>query len=161
MAGITANWSIGRIGGNDEASGLRKPKERGNEPNGPISPWKRRAMARIGTQWATREKALIWTMPFHGGTKKIVMQAQKVTHASHCRRQTLPNTRGRRIQHKNSKNSVGTKEDKLRRSWHFHKAQRHHLRVPNQYMGGGLSVKGSKRCGLAIGRKNIYFGVPT
>ena len=62
MAGITANWPIGRIRGKNEASGLGKPKERGNEPNGPASPWKRREMARIGTQWATREEALIWTI---------------------------------------------------------------------------------------------------
>ena len=29
----------------------------------------------------------------------------------------------------------------------------HHLLVPNQYMGGGPSVKGFKGCGLAVGRK--------
>ena len=33
---------------------------------------------------------------------------------------------------------------------------KHHLRVPNQYMGGGLSVKGFKGCGLVLGRKEIY-----
>ena len=60
----------------------------------------------------------------------------------------------------NNKNSIGMKEDKLRWSWHLHKAQRHHLLVPNQYMRGGPSVKGSKRCGLTIRRKKIYSGVP-
>ena len=31
----------------------------------------------------------------------------------------------------------------------------HHLRVPSQYMGGGLLVKGLKGCGLAMGRKEL------
>ena len=75
MAGITANWPIGRIRGKDETSGSGKTKERANEPNGPTwptGPWKRREMARIGTQWATWEEALIWTMriPGRDGKKK-------------------------------------------------------------------------------------------
>ena len=36
----------------------------------------------------------------------------------------------------------------------------HHLLVPNQYMGGGPSVKGFKGCSLAIGRKEVYFRIP-
>ena len=36
----------------------------------------------------------------------------------------------------------------------------HHLRVPSQYMGSGPSIKGFEGCGFAIGRKEIYFGVP-
>ena len=36
----------------------------------------------------------------------------------------------------------------------------HNLHVPSQYMGGGSSVKGFKRFGLAVGRKEIYSGVP-
>ena len=73
MAGITASWPIRKIRGKDEASGSWKPKERGNEPNGltwPTSPWKRREMAGIGTQWPTREEALIWTMPIPQRDKK-------------------------------------------------------------------------------------------
>ena len=31
----------------------------------------------------------------------------------------------------------------------------HHLRVPSQYMGGGLLVKGLKGCGLAMERKEL------
>ena len=38
---------------------------------------------------------------------------------------------------------------------------RHHLYVPSQYMGGGPSVKGFKECGLKVGRKEVYSGVPT
>ena len=37
----------------------------------------------------------------------------------------------------------------------------HNLCVPSQYMGGGSSFKGFKGCGLAVGRKEIYFRVPT
>ena len=36
----------------------------------------------------------------------------------------------------------------------------YHLLVPNQYMGGGPSVKGFKGCGLAVGRKEVYFRIP-
>ena len=35
----------------------------------------------------------------------------------------------------------------------MHKGPRHHLLVPNQYMGGGPQVKAFKRCGLAVRRK--------
>lgn len=31
----------------------------------------------------------------------------------------------------------------------------HHLRVPNQYMGGEPLVKGFKGCGLAVRRKEL------
>ena len=34
MAGITASGPMGRIRSKDEVSGPRKPKERGNKPNG-------------------------------------------------------------------------------------------------------------------------------
>ena len=53
MAGMTASKLMKRIRGKDEVCGLRKPKERSNEPNGPIwpaSPWKERGMVEIGTQ---------------------------------------------------------------------------------------------------------------
>ena len=36
----------------------------------------------------------------------------------------------------------------------------HHLCVPNQYKGGGPSIKVFKWCGLAMGRKEIYSRVP-
>ena len=36
----------------------------------------------------------------------------------------------------------------------------YHLLVPNQYMGDGPSVKGFRGCGLAVGRKEVYFRVP-
>ena len=38
---------------------------------------------------------------------------------------------------------------------------RHHLLVPSQYKRGGPLVRGFKGCGLAVGRKEIYFEVPT
>ena len=65
MAGITANRPMGRIRSKNEVSGLEKPKKKGSKPNGPtwpMSPWKGRGMAGIGTQWAIRAKALVWTM---------------------------------------------------------------------------------------------------
>ena len=46
---------MGRIRDKNEISGLRKPKERGNGPNGPTwpaGPWNEKEMAGIGTQWA-------------------------------------------------------------------------------------------------------------
>ena len=34
----------------------------------------------------------------------------------------------------------------------------HHLCVPNQYMGGGLSVRGFKECGLTVGEMRSILG---
>ena len=36
----------------------------------------------------------------------------------------------------------------------------YHLLVPIQYMGGGPLVKGFRGCGLAVGGKQVYSGVP-
>ena len=36
----------------------------------------------------------------------------------------------------------------------------YHLLVPIQYMRGGPLVKGFRGCGLAVGGKQVYFGVP-
>ena len=61
---------MGRIRDKNEISGLRKPKERGNGPNGPTwpaGPWNGKETARIGTQWAIRIEALVWAMLFHRG----------------------------------------------------------------------------------------------
>ena len=66
MAGIIASRPRGRIRGKDVASGLGTPKKRGNKPNGPtwpVSPWKGRKVAGIGTQWAIRAETFIWTIP--------------------------------------------------------------------------------------------------
>ena len=112
MARMIANRPTGRIRGKEEC-GPRKPKERGNKPNEPTwpaNPWNEKEMARMGTQWAIQIKALVWTMP----VPRKVMQAQKLTHASRCRRQTLPSMCGRRIRRRNDKNGVGMKEDKPR-----------------------------------------------
>ena len=57
MSRMTTNRPKGRIRGKNEVSGLRKSRERNNEPSRPIwpaSPWKERGMAEIGTQWAIR-----------------------------------------------------------------------------------------------------------
>ena len=65
MARMTANRPTRRIRGKNKISGPRKPKERNNEPSGPIwpaSPWKERGMVEIGTQWTIRAKAFVWTM---------------------------------------------------------------------------------------------------
>ena len=43
----------------------------------------------------------------------------------------------------------------------MHKGPRHHLLIPNQYMGGGPQVKGFRGYGLAVGRKRgSIFGFP-
>ena len=42
----------------------------------------------------------------------------------------------------------------------MHTRPKHHLLVPSQYIGGRPRVKGMKGCGLAVGRKRVYFGVP-
>ena len=87
---------MGRIRDKNEINGLRKPKERGNGPNGPTWPvglWNGKEMAGIGTQRAIQTKALVWAMP----VSRRVMQAQKPKHAPHRRRQTLPSMCGRRI----------------------------------------------------------------
>ena len=43
--------------------------------------------------------------------------------------------------------------NRFKRKWSIHKWPRHHLLVPNQYMGVGPQVKNIRRCGLAMGRK--------
>ena len=44
--------------------------------------------------------------------------------------------------------------------WSMHKGPGHHLLVPSQYMGGGPRVKVFSGCGLVMGEKGVYFGVP-
>ena len=62
MAGMTASRLMGRIREKHEETRPKKPKERGNRPNGPTwlaSPWNGKGMARMGTQWAIQTEALI------------------------------------------------------------------------------------------------------
>ena len=39
----------------------------------------------------------------------------------------------------------------------MYKGPRHHLFVPNQYMGGGPWVKVFRGCGLVVGRKRGFI----
>ena len=51
----------------------------------------------------------------------------------------------------------GQKRNEFKRKWSMHTKLKHHLPVPNQYRGGGLQVKGIRRCGLAIGRRREFI----
>ena len=53
MTGMTASRPMGRIRRKDEESGLGKPNEKGNRPNGstwPVGPWNGKGMVGIGSQ---------------------------------------------------------------------------------------------------------------
>ena len=52
------------------------------------------------------------------------------------------------------------KSNGLKWKWSMHTRLRHRLPEPSQYRGGGPRVKGMRGCGLAIGRRGAYFGVP-
>ena len=55
--------------------------------------------------------------------------------------------------HGGSKNGVNAKKKQIQTEWSMHKGSRHHLLVPNQYIGGGLWVKVYRGCDLATERK--------
>ena len=42
-----------------------------------------------------------------------------------------------------------------------HARPTHHQPVPSQYKSGGLWIRGTRRYGLAVGRRKAYSGVPT
>ena len=54
-------------------------------------------------------------------------------------------------------NGVKVRKKKIQTKWNMHKGPRHHLLVPNQYMGGRPRVKVFRGCGLAVARKRGFI----